>query len=278
MKTYQYPLTLFLGIIILIGVSSNVYSIPPKTDTEEDIWSRAAEFPISGPSAIKFLDQAILHLPEKYIFISPNLINGTSEGNNGSNIEYGMILHEDKEERWEIYIDYFNCGYRSDSSVSSWEHIDIFELMQENLDHYNKDYPKAPIEFVRWVLSESYDINTHILRWAVTLRHVGTTDKDNEFIEYIVYFLGKDGRFKLSFKGQNLSIDEIELHMDKILNNLRYNEGKKHEDFVFIKVHYILISLIAVVLAKSAGLLTILYEFLAKLVLKSKKTFTKHIK
>jgi uncharacterized membrane-anchored protein len=239
-------------------------------DAEIDAaFSAALKNATAGPADVALIDQAVLKLPEGYVWVAKadgeRLMQAF--GNRTGQQFVGLVLPA-REIAWFVTLDYVKSGYVKDDDAKEWNADDLLKALREGTEAGNEDrvargFP--PVEVTGWVEPPTYSAETHRLVWAANLRRKGTESGGS--VNYNTYALGREGYFELNLVGSGETVTREKGRAKELLAALQYNKGKAYTDFqpgVDKVAEFGLAALIAGAAAKKLGLFAMAAVFLAK--------------
>lgn len=226
-----------------------------------------------GPAELALADQAVLKLPEGYLFIPAKEANLMLQamGNRAKEGLQGMILpSEGGESSWFVVVAYHAAGFIKDDDAKDWNADELLSSIRSSTEEANRDRRQRGIpemEVVGWVEQPHYDAATHRLIWSIAARDKGQTDNADNGINYNTLALGREG-----FISMNLVTDLKDVETQKpmartLLAALEYQPGKRYADFnanTDKVAEFGLAALVAGVAAKKLGLFAVIAAFLVK--------------
>jgi uncharacterized membrane-anchored protein len=226
-----------------------------------------------GPADIALIDQAVLKLPDGYVFMpkaeGARLMRAL--GNTVSETAFvGLVVGTNPDDHWIVEAEYIKDGYIKDDEARNWDADKLLQNLKDGTDEANKDrvargFPE--IEVLRWVERPTYDPATQRLVWSVLLKDKTEPDSATKGINYNTYALGRDGYFSLNLltSEKRVATDKVAAH--HLLAALSYNPGKRYGDFNAATDHiaeYGIAALIGGVVAKKLGLFALVGIFILK--------------
>ena len=251
---------------------------PVQAETEEarraelqaaGLAAQAAQ--VVGPSAVKLGEQAVLKLPQGYIWI-PEPAAGRlmrAMGNSVDSRLLGLVFPASDAE-WLVVAQYEPSGYVKDDDARDWNVDELFQSLKDGTDAANEErrergFPE--LEIIGWAERPSYDATTHQLVWSLSARHKGGGDGEPQTINYNTYALGREGYVSLNLITDAQSITQDKLRARELLAALQFNEGRRYADFdpsTDRVAEYGLAALVGGLAAKKLGLFAVIAAFLAK--------------
>jgi uncharacterized membrane-anchored protein len=270
--------SLLLGLLAPVqshgedAVSAAAPAQAAAPDPAELAWNAARMAMQDGPADLSFRDQARLQLPEGYGFVpvreATELMRAM--GNSVDERFLGLIFPLGREgANWFVSLDFEDAGYIKDDDARDWQADELLQSLKDGTEAGNEQRQKlgiAPIEVTRWVEKPNYDSTGHRLIWAAESRIKGGNDPDPS-INYNTYLLGRDGYIALNLVTSAGSVATDKSDARRLLAALRFNDGKRYQDFNSSTdkvAAYGLGALVAGVAAKKLGLLATLALMLAK--------------
>ena len=253
--------------------SSTLGPISPETRRAEQDAAHGAALAaaIPGPASVPLLDQATLALPPGMVFVpaaqAARLLS--SHGNHPGASLVGLVTVPGPDEPWIVTINRVAEGHVSDSDAAELKADDILKDLRDSSIEGNKDRARRgfpELELLGWTEPPKYDAATHRLTWSLKLKEAGE-DEEDATINFNTRALGRDGYFSLNLITSVDRIAEDSQVSAQLLPGLRYNDGKRYDDFNAGTDHlagYGLAALIGVVAAKKLGLLALILAFGAK--------------
>lgn len=243
-----------------------------RAELTKKTWKAAYDAAVFGQSEIPILDQASLLLPKGYIFVPKKEANALNElWDNGTDEDLvGMILPDNDNDKWHIILIYLNDGYISDDEAKNWNISDLLNSIKKVTEAHNKvsiQNGYDALDVIGWAQEPIYNKSQHQLIYSVLAKLRGASPEDNKMLNYISNVFGRDGRFYLNLVTEDIHITKDKEHLHNILANLKYNKGKRYEDFVEGSdnvAEYGMAALITGVVAKKTGILAMLGIALAK--------------
>ena len=226
---------------------------------------------VSGPSDVKLGDQAVLKLPQAYVFVPPaeggRLLKAM--GNHPSEGLLGLVFPEGPGE-WLVVMSFVKAGYVKDDDARDWKADELLANLREGTEQANAErrtrgFPE--LEIAGWVEAPAYHAGTHRLVWsAETKRKTAPADAERG-VNYNTYALGREGYISLNLVTGMNTIQAEKPNAHTLLAALEYKDGKRYGDFNSSTDHvaeYGLAALIGGVAAKKLGLFALLFAFLVK--------------
>jgi uncharacterized membrane-anchored protein len=260
--------------LLAITIATHAYgqSAPMTEDQKKAVWEAVNAASINGPTDVKLRDQAVLHLPARYVYVpqkqSADLMHmwGNSTGPGFE----GLVFDQDPNMPWTIAIDHTAEGYVKDDDAKTWNADDLLQSLKDGTEAQNAERERMGIpalDIVGWVQSPSYDGAKHQLAWSVKGVDRGAAAGQPSTINFNTYALGRDGYFEINLMTSDRTINQDKAAAFSVVSAVEYLPGKRYEDFVAGTDHvaeYGLAALIGGVAAKKLGLLAVIGVFVAK--------------
>ncbi len=226
-----------------------------------------------GPATISLIDQGSLHLPEDYLFIPKNEASAVMKANGTLTKPsfVGVIFDKKDDIHGLIMVEFIKSGYLRDVNAKNWTADELMKMksLKKKNDEANKDRvtnSSSPVEIVDWIEPPKYDAPTHKLVWSILAKNKEISSE--QMVLYNTSVLGREGYFNFNLITSNSSIAQGKYIVHKILSSLRFNNGKRYEDFnesTDRVAEYGLAALITGIAAKKLGLLALAGVFLIKI-------------
>lgn len=236
-------------------------------------WKAGAQAGTPGPAEVKLRDQAVLAVPANYFFIpkreAARIMRALGNVINDDTFD-GIVIGTGANDDWIVVVRYIKEGYVKDDDAKDWNADELLQELKDGTEEGNKDRVKrgfAELELLGWVEKPTYDPATHRLVWSVRSKHRGEPDDMVNGINYNTYALGRDGYFSLNLLTNSQRIESDKPAAHTLLSALRYNDGKRYEDFNSATDHiaaYGIAALVGGIAAKKLGLIALAGAFVLK--------------
>ena len=275
---------LALSAVLAFGAPTLTWAAEPtatSTEAAAPAYPRATEMAaaaqaakatqIAGPADIQLKDQAVLKLPAGYLWV-PQPAAGQlmrAMGNHGGDNELGLIFPQG-DEHWLIVAEFDNAGYIKDDDAKKWDVDELFKSLKEGTEAANEERRNRgfnELEIIGWVEKPTYDAASHRLIWSMSAKDKGASPQDGAGINYNTYALGRDGYITLNLITDLNTVGQEKHHAQALLAALKYNDGKRYEDYnasTDRTAEYGLAALVGGVAAKKLGLFALAAGFFAK--------------
>src|SRR5256885_2901238 len=269
-------LTLLASAVLALLSASAQTATPAEATRQAELktaWQAATNAGISGPSELTLIDQATLKLPADYFFVPKiegqrvlralgNVVDDTSF--------VGLVVGKRQNDDWLVAIRYIKEGYIKDDEAKNWNAEELLKNISEGAEQANKDrvargFPEMQV--MGWVEPPAYDASAHRLVWSLLAKHKGEPDDAPKNVNYNTYALGRDGYFSLNLLSSSDRIAGEKPVAHELLDDLRYNVGKRYEDFSATTdrvAEYGLMALVGGAVVKKLGLFALLGAFALK--------------
>lgn len=225
-----------------------------------------------GPADIPLNGQAVLKLPEGYVFVPTPAASDymRATGNSLDAGFQGLIFPNNEEENWLVFVDYEDSGYIKDDDAKTWNVDELLESYRKGTEEGNAERVKhgfPELEVGGWVEKPVYDPTTHRLVWSMAVNDKGDTSEKNKGVNYNTYALGREGYFSMNLATDLDAIEGFKPRAQELLASLQFNNGKNYADFnesTDKVAEYGLAALVGGIAAKKLGLLALGAAFFAK--------------
>jgi uncharacterized membrane-anchored protein len=245
----------------------------PHAAEQNAAWEAAGKAGSRGPAEITFIDQAVLKLPDGYVFI-PKAEAARLMRTMGNTIHeprfIGLIFGTRQNDQWFVAVNYIKEGYVKDDDAKDWNADDLLQNVKDATDEGNKDrlargFPE--LQILGWAEKPAYDAATHRLAWALLSKDKNASDSAEKEINDNTYLLGRDGYFSLNLVTSASRLNADKMAAQELLASLAYNSGKRYDDFNASTDHiaeYGIAALVGGVVAKKLGLFALVAVFVLK--------------
>src|SRR5262245_61820262 len=225
-----------------------------------------------GPTDVKLLDQATLHLPEGFIFVPKNesMQILKAMGNRPPPDTLGLIFPAAEREGWFMLARYIPSGYIKDDDAKDWNADDLLKSIKAGTEEVNKERKQRGIpemDILGWVERPTYDAASHRLVWSLSSRDRGSPAGSDEGVNYNTYLLGREGYVSMNLVTDLKDVESQKPAARSLLAALEFDKGKAYGDFNASTdrvAEYGLAALVAGAAAKKLGFFGLLAAFFAK--------------
>lgn len=225
---------------------------------------------IYGPAQVKLRDQAILDLPEGYIYVPRDESNAVmaAMGNHTDELHMGSIWGEEGD--WFVSIDFDDSGYVEDDEARDWDVDAMYDNLVDGTEAQNEVRASQGIpalELTGWIQEPSYNEAEHQLIWSIGTKDEGAPDTLEQGVNYNTYALGREGYIALNLVTGMSTVENDKTVARELLSRIAYNEGKRYSDFNAATdnvAEYGIAALVGGFAAKKVGLFAALGLLLAK--------------
>jgi uncharacterized membrane-anchored protein len=227
---------------------------------------------VPGPAEIAVLDQAVLKLPEGFVFVPERAAARFMRvlGNKVGDGFIGLILPSDEQAGWIVAANFENSGYIRDDDAKSWQVDELLNTLRRSTEEINRARAErglGELEVVGWAEAPLYDEDAHRLVWSLAVRGKGAPADAPQSVNYNTYALGREGYVSLNLVTALDEIDRRKGIAQTLLAALEFKEGRRYQDFDADNdqvAEYGLAALVGGIAAKKLGLFALAAMFLAK--------------
>lgn len=224
---------------------------------------------VHGPAKVSLGDQAVVDMPKDFIFLPKEQAVALMEemGNHMDQDNfYGLFMSADDAQTWFIAASFDDSGFIKDDDQSKIDADSILADMKKGVDEDNEDRKTkgiSQLEIVGWIEKPHYDAKAHQLVWSIEAKEFGSADattNDNS-INYNTFALGRGGFISLNLVSKRSTIESDRKAVGALLSDLKFNDGKKYENFdpkTDKVAEYGLMALIGGIAAHKLGLFAVL--------------------
>ncbi|WP_042479136.1 DUF2167 domain-containing protein [Bacillus ndiopicus] len=226
---------------------------------------------IEGGQSVDLGDIASLNLDSEFVFLDGDntRMMATDYGDPVSGLEIGTVFPMDDNQTWAVFFDYEESGYIEDDEKSKIDAKALLKSFKEGTEEANKErQPGERFHVVGWDIEPFYDEQTHNLTWSILLEN----ENKETFLNYNTRILTREGNISviLVTDPENREADKKVLS-EKILSQLKVNDGKRYEDFdkstdkvAGYGLSALMLGGAGLAVAKKAGLLAVIIALLKK--------------
>lgn len=224
----------------------------------------------NGPTDIALKDQAMLKLPDGYVFIPQPQADQMLKamGNQADPQRVGLIFPQGSDAF--VVVRYFDSGYVKDEDAKDWDADELLKGLREGTEEGNKERTARGIpamEIVGWVQTPTYDAGTHRLLWSIEAKDKGEAPGSDHGINYNTYVLGREGYLSLNLVTSMSAIGKDKDIAASLLQATSFNSGKAYADFdakTDRVAEYGIAALVAGAAAKKLGFFAVIAAFFVK--------------
>jgi len=210
---------------------------------------------------------ATLNLPKTFRYLDPKETDVvlTTWGNPPGNTTLGLLVPAGTSvfaaESWAVVIQYDEDGHVDDADAAKIDYTKMLRDLQRQTRDDNEERTKAgyaPIEFVGWAETPSYDSLSHKLYWAKDLRF---GSEGGHTLNYNIRVLGRRGVLILNAVATMEQLQPVKAGMANVITFVDFNEGHRYGDFVAGRdkvAEYGIAALVAGGIAAKAGFFKLL--------------------
>ena len=194
---------------------------------------------VHGPHSVQLGEQATVDMPKGFVFLPKEqaLQLMAAMGNNMDKDNfYGLFMPEDEAQTWFVAASFDDSGFIKDDDQSKINADEILSGMKKGVDEDNEDRKSkgvSQLEIVGWIEKPHYDAKAHHLVWSIEAKEFGGSEPpsaDNS-INYNTFALSRGGYISLNLVSKKSTIDSDKKAVATLLDDLKFNEGKKYENF-----------------------------------------------
>jgi uncharacterized membrane-anchored protein len=218
------PTLPFLVLPLLVCIAAAQAPDPPKQQPPKIAWE-------AGPGPAKIGDQAVLEIPEGYLFAPPEEARKFLEltQNIPSGRELGILTPQKAD--WFVIFEFSDVGYVKDDEKKSLDADAMFKSMKEATDEANEERKRrgwGTMTLVGWKQPPHYDEATHNLEWALE----GKDEKGDIVVNHNTRYLGRRG-----YMSVNLVVDSAQLtgtlpEFRQVMSKFNYIKENDYRSFV----------------------------------------------
>lgn len=262
-----------LALALLVAPAAQAADpAPAAASGPQQVFDEALKAAQAGPADVPLADQALLHLPDRMIFIAQphatRVLNAM--GNPGKDPRLQGLVFPKGDAGWFMTVRHEPSGYVKDDDARDWKADELLQSFREGTEASNQERVKMggrEIEVIGWAEKPAYDAATHRLVWAMSSRQKGAPADAPQGVNYNTYALGREGYFSLNLVTSLAELPQHKPQAHTLLAALDYKEGKRYSDFNEKTDHvaeYGLAALVVGVAAKKLGFIALALAFLAK--------------
>ena len=210
---------------------------------------------------------ATLNLPKTFRYLDPKETDVvlTTWGNPPGNTTLGLLVPAGTSvfaaESWAVVIQYDEDGHVDDADAAKIDYTKMLRDLQRQTRDDNEERTKAgyaPIEFVGWAETPSYDSLSHKLYWAKDLRF---GSEGGHTLNYNIRVLGRRGVLILNAVATLEQLQPVKAGMANVITFVDFNDEHRYGDFVAGRdkvAEYGIAALVAGGIAAKAGFFKVL--------------------
>lgn len=250
-------------LIVMVSVLCMMFSTTAAAASDYD-W-------IEGGQPVDLDTIASLDLDSEFVFLDGDntRLMATDYGDFVTNLEVGSVFPMDETQTWSVFFDYEETGYIEDDEKEKIDAKALLKSFKQGTEEANEARPEGDRFYVTgWDIEPFYDEQTHNLTWSLLLEH----DNGETFLNYNTRLLTREGNISvvLVTAPENREADKKMLY-EKILPQLKVNDGKRYEDFdkstdkvAGYGLSTLMLGGAGLVVAKKAGLLVVILALFKK--------------
>lgn len=271
--TKKAGLALITVAFLIVAMTAAAQRASKGDTAMSSAMAAAREVAQTGPAEIKMEDQATLQLPADFVFIPSREAEQilAAMGNRAGSDLLGMIFSTaGGSSRTFVVAAYTWSGYIKDEDAKRWNVDDMLDQVRSQTGKANKErqimgVPAIDVE--GWAERPRYDPATHQLQWSISSKVRGSPSGAEGSINYNTYSLGRNGYLSMRFVMEPGAVESQKPVVAQLLAGLRFNQGKRYEDFDAATdrgANYGLASLVGGVAATKPGWYSVAGDFVVK--------------
>jgi uncharacterized membrane-anchored protein len=216
-------------------------------------------------------DQGTLKLPAGYVYVPvPAAAQLLQAMGNRTDERLVGVIAPSGPDNWFVVIRHVKEGYVKDDDAKDWNASDLLKSLREGTEASNEERTRRgfpAIEVAGWAEPPKYDSATHRLVWSATTQVKGSSNSDDQGVNYNTYALGREGYMSLNLVTGRKELERHRPVALELLGALEYGAGKRYADFdnsTDKVAAYGLATLVAGAAAKKLGFFAVLLAFFAK--------------
>jgi len=266
----RWPALLAAIMLGCVGLLARAQA--PAAEDPKQVFAESMQAGQPGPKDIALGGQAVLKLPAGRVFIgqpqAARLMRAM--GNPGDYSELLGLVFPSGDAPWFATLRFEPAGYIKDDEARDWNADELLKSYREGTEASNEERQKlgmAALEIVGWAEKPAYAADTHRLVWAMSSRHKGAAEGEEQGVNYNTYALGREGYLSLNLVTGLKELPQHKGDAQDLLGALEFLDGKRYTDFNASTdkvAEYGLAALVLGVGAKKLGLLAVVFAFVAK--------------
>lgn len=184
-----------------------------------------------GPLEAKLGDQAVLNIPQGYVFLDPHETQRLLKamGNFPSGEELGLVAGGSEDEDWFMVIRFVDAGFVRDDDATNWDADEMLVSIKEGTEESNakrQEMGIPPLVVRGWEEKPHYDQATNKVVWAIS-----ADGGHGASVNYNTLALGRHGYMSMNLVSGLDQLPALKPHAATLLTNLNFVDGKKYADF-----------------------------------------------
>lgn len=279
MKVWLFTLLLLFS---LPGNATTTVASEESKDSRDLIFEKVLkeneDSIVFGPANVTLGEVGLITIKYGQAFIPPNVAQKAliAIGEDGKKVEgiLGLVLpglpgDVAPTDAWGFVALFFKeLGFVRDADAKSWNTGKMLEALRENTKLRNEERRKqgaAEYDLVGWIEEPRYDETNHRLLWAVSMQEKGKPESATALFNAIA--LGRKGLIAFTFDTESSKLEARRHIATDMLNSIKFQQGKRYEDFAEgtdLVAEIGLAALVGGVAAKKFGLFGVIAVLLAK--------------
>jgi uncharacterized membrane-anchored protein len=184
-----------------------------------------------GPTTAQLGSQAIITVPEGYVFLGPKSAARFMEltQNIPSGREAGIILKKGDGESWFAVFEYVDAGHVDDSDRSDLDADGLLKTLKAGNERGNemrRERGWQELQLVGWFKPPHYDTATNNLTWATTIQV-----ENEKTVNHSVRLLGREGYFNADLVVSTEDAAAATANFSQLLGGFEYVAGQRYSEF-----------------------------------------------
>jgi len=190
---------------------------------------------VGPPSRVDLFDQATLRLTEKLSFVQRDAASRYLQafGKPDPKDLVGIFLFGGRPD-WLAVLRFVKDGYVDATAIRSWTPEDLLaslraQVAADNVERVKLGRPER--EVGNWLIVPHFDPAVPSIGWSASVPLVtATRERDSEAVHNIAIF-GREGYFLVEIMGAAGDIRDNRSDEQMFVDNLRFVDGKRFQDF-----------------------------------------------
>jgi uncharacterized membrane-anchored protein len=220
------PCSRWVSFVAFLTVAC--FSSTASAQPDEPVFSDRQE----GPTTAKLGEQAIITVPEGYVFLGPKGAAKFMEltQNIPSGREAGVIFKRDESDgNWFAIFEYVDAGHVDDSERANLDPDGLLKTLKSGNDQGNemrRERGWQELQLVGWFKPPYYDTQTNNLTWATTIE----VEKERT-VNHSVRLLGREGYFNADLVVGQDAAAAATADFAQLLTGFEYVAGQRYAEF-----------------------------------------------
>jgi len=193
------------------------------------VWEDAARAAAKGPVDVPLLDEAVLKLPAREVFIpqpqAERLLATLGERGKHPGL-VGVVLPRDPRATWHLTLRFRAAGFVREDVATPWDADALLQAVRDAAAASDVDR-----EIVGWTLPPTLDTAQHRLAWALATRAGGAAPESAAEVDVQTELLGRDGDLRLSLATKAGEAAAAQAVVAQHADAIAFVAGKRYADF-----------------------------------------------